>query len=132
MRLTVFTVHAPPGTPQAQENLVFIKDRFSFWAFLAPFIWLMYRRNWRALAVYFAVNLLLSAFAAWAGFGPAVMFVPILLMGLYVGLEAAALRQGVLHRQGYHQIASVLATSEREAEQRYYTLTLPPHRMMAG
>lgn len=126
MKLSAYTVHAPSGMLQDPEKLVFVREKFSLFAFSFPWLWLIVHRVWRILLIYLLVIFGLIAFLAWTGVSPVASTMTIVLIGLYFGLEAPALRQAALRRRGFTQIASVLAASEKEAEQRYFTLTLAP------
>jgi len=48
--MAVYTVHEPPmKAEQSQpdpERFVFVRDGFSFWAFLLPPLWMLWHRLW--------------------------------------------------------------------------------------
>ena len=58
--MSVYTVHEPPlraadALPDA-ERFAFVRDGFSFWAFLLAPLWMLWHRMWLVLAVYVAVS----------------------------------------------------------------------------
>src|SRR5690606_40006719 len=83
----------------AGERAVLVRDGFRFLAFLLPALWLVFNRLWIETAVVIAMTMALSALGAVAGFGnvaPAL----VLLVSLYVGLEASALKLAALRQIG--------------------------------
>ena len=130
MKLSTYTVYAPAD--QAPENLVFVKEGFSWFAFLLPLIWLLMRRAWRSSLIYFALTIVLSTLAAAFGLDPSVLIAPTLLANLFIGLEAAALHQAALNRRGFHHIASVQGTSQTEAERHYFSNLAPRLALVTG
>jgi hypothetical protein len=53
--MAVYTVHEPPmKAEQSQpdpERFVFVRDGFSFWAFLLPPLWMLWRRRCRSRSI---------------------------------------------------------------------------------
>ena len=105
--MSVYTVHAPPvdGTDVrgTTDNFVFVRDGFSFWAFVFGPVWLLYQRLWLAFAGYLvlsiAVEVVLTLLRAGGGTRIAVMAVIAVLMGL----EAASLRRWTLSRRKWRR-----------------------------
>ncbi|MCV0394661.1 MAG: DUF2628 domain-containing protein [Rhizobiaceae bacterium] len=118
--MTVYVVMEPPSQDRRErvEGAVFIRDGFSFLAFLLPVIWLLARRLWlEALA---ALVLIVGAgiAAGWAGLGQAAPLLS-LLVSLYFGLESNGLRIAALRRRGWSEWGPVEARDREEAELRY-------------
>lgn len=132
MRPGIYTVHAPLGIAPSAEKFVFIREGFSFLAFVAPLVWLVVYRVWRPLVVYVVVVACLAAGEYFLGFDSNIGLATSLLIGLYFGFEAAALRQDTLRRRGFLHVASVVGNSRIEAEQRYFTLSPPSQAGMTG
>jgi len=121
--MLIYTAHRKPeflrddGTG---NGFVFVKDGFSWPAFLVPFFWLIWHRMWWALAGY------LIAVAGVAGAGYAAGFPDGLgtwlglLVNLYMGLEGNNLRRKVLSRRGYQEVADVAANDGEEAAWRLF------------
>jgi hypothetical protein len=129
-----FTVHEPPNPPADRvdraEGLVFVKDGFSWLAFLfAPF-WLLAHRLWWPLLGYAvlaaAVQLLHLTpldprWVGLAGMG----------INLLVGLEASTLRRWTLDRKGWRSLGSVTGRSLAECERRFFEAWLPNEPIIA-
>ena len=63
--MSVYTVHVPPARAQASppdpERFVFVRDGFSFWAFLLGPLWMLWHRLWLVLIGYLVLVILLQA-----------------------------------------------------------------------
>ena len=122
--MPVYTVHAPPvdGTDMRSttDKFVFVRDGFSFWAFVFGPVWLLYQRLWLAFAGYIvlsvAVEVVLTLLHAGGGVRFAVMAVIVMLMGL----EAASLRRWTLSRRKWRQLGVVIADDKEAAERRFF------------
>jgi hypothetical protein len=86
----------------AGERAVLVRDGFRFLAFLLPALWLVFNRLWIETVVVIAMTMALSALGAVAGFGNATPAL-VLLVSLYVGLEASALKLAALRRRGWRE-----------------------------
>jgi hypothetical protein len=117
-------IYEPPGggspTLEGVEGFVTLREGFSKLAFVLPLVWLIWRRCWRALAVYAVVEIALGAFIAIAGLSDVSAITLALLPNLAVGFEAAWLRARSLERRGYQLAGSVLARSREEAEALFF------------
>jgi hypothetical protein len=120
--MATYIVLAPPvpasGGASDADRLIFVRDGFSWGAFLIPVLWMLYRRLWIVLCVYalflVAVELAgrhLGAPTA-AGLG--------VLGALFLGFEGGVLRRWSLRRRGFVETALVEAASREEAEIRYF------------
>jgi hypothetical protein len=124
-----YTVHEPPA-PSADrldraEQLVFVKDGFTYAAAAFAPVWLIANRLWLAFAAYLAVLVLLLLGVA-ALDGPSTW----LLLGssalhLLLGYEADSIQRFTLARRGYRQIGAVSGRSETECERRFLESWLP-------
>ncbi|WP_051231947.1 DUF2628 domain-containing protein [Kaistia adipata] len=110
-------VSASGGTDEA-DRLMFVRDGFSWGAFLIPVPWMLYRRLWIALCFY-ALFLVAVEFAS-RQFGAPTAAALGALGGLYLGFEGGALRRWALARRGFVETALVEAASRDEAEIRYF------------
>jgi hypothetical protein len=122
--MAVYTVLAPQPTdggmlPPDPMTLVFVKDGFSWPAFLFAGLWMIYRRLWLVLVGYIIVSLALVA-AAKAVDGGIVGFA-ILALHFLFALEATALRAWTLQRHGYRLAGIAEGRREEEAEIRYFS-----------
>lgn len=120
-----YVVMEPPrGSTRAtvDDGAVFIRDGFMLVAFLVPLLWFLWHRLWIEAALAFAVMVGLAALGNVAGFGAAAPVLS-LLVSVYVGLEAAALRIAALRRRGWSEFGAVEAESYGDAETRYLVET---------
>ena len=92
--MPVYTVHEPPprdsdDPADAADRFVFVRDKFSMWAFLFAPLWMVWRRLWLALLLYVVAMTLLQA-ALWAlGASTPVKFIVGALVALLIGFEGA-------------------------------------------
>jgi len=112
-----YIVMEPPQAAAPGEARI-VHDGFTLLAFLfAPF-WLAWHRLWIEAAVVFALQLLIGALGeAYGQLLPASLLS--LLVSLYVGLEASALRVAGLRRRDFTEWGVVDAGSYADAEARY-------------
>lgn len=118
--MAIYVVMEPPAAnaEEASMRAVMVRDGFSFIAFIAPLVWLLWHRLWIEAILLFAASVALMVAGEMldhAFVGAALSF----LLSLYVGLEGAALRLGALRRRGWREWGAVEAGSVAEAEIRY-------------
>jgi hypothetical protein len=117
-----YTVLAPPvsasGGAGDADRLIFVRDGFSWGAFLIPVLWMLYRRTWILLCFY-ALFLAAVEFAGRHLGAPTAAALG-LLGALYLGFEGAPLRRWALVRRGFVETGVVDAASLDEAEIRYF------------
>jgi hypothetical protein len=101
--------------PQGSDQSVYIRDGFHFLAFLVPPLWLVWHRLWIEALIAFAAMALLGALGSVSGFGEAAPLLS-LLVSIYIGLEASALRIAALRRRGWSEWGVVDAANRDEAE----------------
>lgn len=101
-----------------RADAAYVRDGFHFFAFLLPPVWLAWHRLWIEAVVTLAVMLGLGALGALFGFEAATPLLS-LIVSIYVGLEAPALRIAALRRRGWHEAGVVDAQNWREAEIRH-------------
>jgi hypothetical protein len=112
------------------EKAVFVRDGFSWLAFLVPPLWLLASGMIVVLVLFLAVAIGLTvAVDALAGEQLAPI-VPIAL-SLWFGFEARALRRWALSRRGWTMTAVVEGREFREAERRYVDARLEDARRPA-
>jgi len=118
--MAIYVVMEPPAAnaEEASMRAVMVRDGFSFIAFIAPLVWLLWHRLWIEAILLVAASVVLMVAGEMldhAFVGAALSF----LLSLYVGLEGAALRLGALRRRGWREWGAVEAGSVAEAEIRY-------------
>jgi uncharacterized protein DUF2628 len=111
-------LEAPPGATVAEgEELVFLRDGFSFLAFLFPPLWLLWHRLWVEAAVTFAI---LIGAAGVEQLGGWTVSLPIqLMLSIFVGCEGNGFRIARRRRRGWSDIAVIDAANGHDAETRY-------------
>lgn len=112
-----YMVMEPPLRDRA-EKAVLVRDGFHVVALLVPFVWFAFHRMWREAAIALGVGVLLSAAGSLAGLGAASGWLSV-LVGIYVGLEGAALRIASLKRADWMEWGVVEAQNATDAEIRY-------------
>jgi hypothetical protein len=118
-------IYEPPGGARRtlDEAMKFetVREGFSKVAFLAPFVWLAWRRCWLALALYLAAELVLVLAANLLQLEGGTALVFSLLPNVAIGLESSWLRARALEREGFTLAGSVLARSREEAEALFFS-----------
>jgi Protein of unknown function (DUF2628) len=145
--MAVYTVHQPPvrtadPLPGA-ERIVFVRDGFSFWAFLFAPLWMLWHRTWMVLLGYVLLTGSVNGVLVALGASHAALAVVDLFISLLVGLEASTLRRFTLRRRGWANVGIVSGTDLEDAERRFFGAWLraprppmeagsPPARTTAG
>ena len=122
--MTVYTVHQPPAPavprlPDA-ERIVFVRDGFSFWAFLFAPLWMLWHRMWLVLLAYVVATALVFGVLAALGASHAALTVVGLFIALLVGLEASTLRRLSLRRRGFANVGVISGSDLEDAERRFF------------
>ncbi len=122
--MATYTVHEPPrGTSRLDRaaRMAFVRDGFSWGAFLVPVIWLIWRRMWWILAIYLAAALVLVLLLDWWSPNEAVQIVTGLGFALLFGFEANALRRWSLRRKNWHTAGIAVGRGRETAERDFFT-----------
>ena len=122
--MSIYTVHEPPlragaAAPEL-EHYVFVRDGFSFWAFLFGPLWMLRHRMWLVFVLYVVVSLVLEGLVAVASASDAVIAAIGLLISLWVGFEAATLRRITLRRRGWRDVGVISGEDREAAERRFF------------
>ena len=119
-----YTVHAPASygvdVRTAPEKLVFVRDGFYVWAFVAAIFWMIWHRLWLALLGYIALMIVAEIAMSAAGVGSGARLLVMAVIALLVGLEAGSLRRWKLSGRKWRQLDVVVADSEEDAERRFF------------
>jgi Protein of unknown function (DUF2628) len=122
--MAVYTVHEPPlKADQSQpdpERFVFVRDGFSFWAFLLAPVWMLWRRLWLVFVIYVLVMAALQIAFNAIGASTSVRVTVGVLAALFIGLEAATLRRFALARRRWSNIGIVVGDDLEAAERRFF------------
>jgi hypothetical protein len=122
--MSVYTVHQPPlesGAAAAEPyRFIFVRDGFSWWAFLLTPFWMLRHRLWLALAIYLLVSAALDAGLRALGASVLTLVLAGLLISLLAGLEAGTLRRFKLGRRHWRNIGVVTGDDVEDAERRFF------------
>jgi hypothetical protein len=122
--MSVYTVYQPPL--QAADNLpvtdrfVFVRDGFSWWAFLLTPFWMLRHRLWLVLTVYVLVSVVIDVALHALGASTFTIVVVGVLVSLFLGLEAGTLRRVTLSGRGWRNVGVVSGHDGEEAERRFF------------
>jgi len=120
----VYSVFEPPerGGSAADhvERFAFVRDGFSFTAFLFGPIWLLWHRLWLALLGYVGVIAVLAAGMHLVGASYAIRGLVGFLVALLVGFEGSSLRHWTLTRRGWRDRGIVVGEDLETAERRFF------------
>src|SRR5215203_3682554 len=101
--MSIYTVHEPPlkagESAPDPDRFVFVRDGFSFWAFLLAPLWMLRHRLWLVFLGYLAVAAATHVMLIALGVPDGVKIAVGLLLGLLVGFEAPSLRRWTLTRR---------------------------------
>jgi hypothetical protein len=122
--MSVYTVYEPPlkaheSVPNP-ERFVFVRDGFSFWAFLLAPLWMLRYRLWLAFIGYVIVAVALLVGLRLIGASATVTTIAVALLSLLVGFEAATLRRFTLSRRGWRNVGMVVGDDLESAERRFF------------
>jgi hypothetical protein len=122
--MSIYTVHEPPAKADQSrpdpERFVFVRDGFSFWAFLLAPLWMLRHRLWLVLLGYVVVMVALGVALRLIGASATVTVVAGALVSLLVGFEAATLRRFTLSRRGWKKLGIVVGDDVESAERRFF------------
>jgi len=116
--MATFTVHTPARAdgPASAEKIVFLRDGFSWWAFLLGPLWLAWNRAFLAAGGWTALLGLVGFAGARLGSGERALFLIEMALGLALGFEGSQLVAWTLARRGYSEAAVVSGEDVAEAE----------------
>jgi hypothetical protein len=122
--MSIYTVYEPPlkahKSAPDPERFVFVRDGFSFWAFLLAPWWMLRHRLWLAFVCYVILAVALSVALRLIGASAAVAIIAGALFSLLVGFEAATLRRFGLARRGWRNVGIVVGDDVESAERRFF------------
>ena len=139
--MPIYTVHEPPlrryETEPDPVRFAFVRDGFSFWAFVLGAIWMLRYRLWLVLIGYIVLVAAIATGLHVVGVPTGARFLVAFLIALLLGLEATALRRWTLTRRGWVNLGVVAGPDQETAERRFfdawvasggtgYTLPIPP------
>jgi hypothetical protein len=122
--MSVYTVYEPPlratDVRSDPDRFTFVRDGFSFWAFLVAALWMLWHRMWLVLVAYLVVAGGLEAGLHFAGVSPAATALVQLCIAVLVGFEAPTLRRFTLAQRKWKDIGLVSGNTLEDAERRFF------------
>ena len=122
--MSIYAVYEPPlkvhESAPDPARFVFVRDGFSFWAFLLAPWWMLRHRLWLALTGYVIVVVALLVALRFVGASTTVTITAAVLLSLLVGFEAATLRRFKLSRRGWKNVGIVVGDDLESAERRFF------------
>jgi hypothetical protein len=122
--MAVYTVHEPPlkryETAGDPDRFVFVRDGFSFWAFLFGPVWMLRHRMWLVLIGYVALAAALQIGLQQLHVENGVPVVVGMLLALLIGFEAGTLRRFALARRRWTNVGVIVGDDREVAEQRFF------------
>jgi len=122
--MSVYTVHEPPLRAGAAvsdvERFAFVRDGFSWWAFLFAPLWMLWRRLWVVLVVYLVISIGVETAMRVYGASGALISLVAILISLLAGLEASSLQRFTLKRRGWKNVGVVSGSDLEDAEHRFF------------
>ncbi len=114
----IYTIHRLPGGDG--EEAAFIREAFSFWAFLFGPFWFLFHRLWLVALALLAAELALSGLMYAVGLTEVFQSVVQIAVAVLIGLFANDIRRFWLERQGYVMDGVVAANDLAMAEELYF------------
>jgi hypothetical protein len=133
--MAAYSVFAPPlshAGAAGAERFKFVRDGFSWPAFILGPIWMLFHRLALVLLLWLVVVLVLGAVIRLFGVPSVTALLVFLLLALLIGLEASTLRSWTLKRRGWREIGIVVADELEAAERRFFDELREQDRMGFG
>ena len=122
--MSSYTVYEPPSKDGAAApdpaRFVFVRDGFTFWAFLLGPLWMLWHRLWLVLAGYVVVATALQVALRFIGASTTVIMLAGALVSVLIGFEAASLRRFTLWRRRWKNVGIVVGDDVESAERRFF------------
>jgi hypothetical protein len=126
MTMAVYSVYAPPAKQPEDtvdpETFAFVRDGFSFWAFLFGPLWMLRHRMWLVLPGYILLLVVVELGLHFLRVSGTASTIVSLLVALLVGLEAAPLRAFTFRRRKWPLVGVIAANDRDAAERRFFSL----------
>ena len=120
-RVKLYSVHLRAWSNEADRDAVFVREGFSWGAFVFSLAWALWHRLWVAALLIAGALAALALAEEFLGLGLVLAHAASLGLGVWIGFEANDWRREALKRRGYAEAGIVAATSLAEAEHRFFT-----------
>jgi Protein of unknown function (DUF2628) len=122
--MAVYTVHEPPlkryEADADPERFVFVRDGFSFWAFLLGPVWMLRYRLWLVLIGYALTVAALEGVLHLLNVSETDRVFAGFFLALLVGFESASLRRFTLARRRWRNVGVIVGDDLEIAERRFF------------
>ncbi len=124
MKHLSYTIYEPLE-PQKElvaraDELVFVKDGFSFWAMTGSVLWMIYHHLWLPLAGFLGAIIVLSTLAHLLGASPGAGGILFIGSSIAFGFLANDIRRMDLERGDYQMIGAIAGHTRIECERRFF------------
>jgi hypothetical protein len=122
--MAVYTVHQPPlkkfeAAPDP-ERFAFVRDGFSFWAFLFGPLWMLRHRMWLVLVGYIVVAVGMQVALQLVGASSGGSMFAAFMLAVLVGMEAGTLRRFTLGRRRWRNVGTIVGADRDTVERRFF------------
>jgi len=128
-RVLAYTVHEPPHPADDRidraQQLVFVRDGFSWAALIFGPLWLLFNRMWLALLVYLLAAVAIGTLFELLGLPEMWASLAGIALNLMLALEADSVRRWTLARRGWRIVGTVVGRTPAECERRFFESWLP-------
>ena len=124
-KIRIYTVHINPELPHAVEKSIFVREGFSWKAFMFGVLWTLYNRLWTISIALVAVMTLLGMAEEHKFISASSLSILQIALSLYVGFSANDWYRDSLARRGYITSDIVASDSDLRAQQRYFERVIP-------
>lgn len=114
-----WTVHQ--GRRGREDDVVFVREGFSWWGLFFPLLWLAAKGMWIVLVVAVACQSAIWALAEFLGFSAVASFVFSCVINLIIAFEGRELLRWTYERRGLGIRGLVHGDTLEEAEYRFFT-----------
>lgn len=115
-----YVVYAKPEEDNPLESAVFIREGFSFLAYILSFFWALYNRIWWLAAFCFVFSVGKHFMVSYEMISEKTDFVVTIAYLLIIGFQAHDWYGQELLRKGYILIGVVMASNLEDAQQRFF------------
>jgi hypothetical protein len=102
------------------ERVVFLRERFSVFAFVFTPFWLLRHRLWLGFLIWLVSFIAITVIGSRLGFGPYAALAAMYFPALVFGFEGVNLRARKLLRRGFRDAGVVIAEDLETAERRFF------------
>jgi hypothetical protein len=119
-----YVVHIRGEGPEALNGALFLREQVAWLALVFGPFWFLAKGAWIVALLITAGMLIAGWGVAFSGLSPLFGIALQLLMGLFLALEANALRAWELSLKGYRDVALLIGDDQEEVERRFFAEAL--------